>query len=63
MLQNARFRAYTVSNLLRENQQGVGIISSLPPRLGLRTLGQHLGTAATSITKIDITTNGICIRY
>ena len=39
MLQNARFRAFTVSELLRENQQvgGIGKITIPPPqpRLGL----------------------------
>ena len=34
-LQNIRVTAYTVSNLLRKNQQGVKLPSP-PPRLGLR---------------------------
>ena len=33
MLQNARVTAFTISELLNENQQGVKLLS--PPRLGL----------------------------
>ena len=37
MLQNARVTAFTVSKLLRENQQGEGVkLRHPPPRLGLR---------------------------
>ena len=35
MLQNARVTAFTVSELLKENQQGVKLPPP-PPRLGLR---------------------------
>ena len=35
MLQNARVTAFTVSELLSENQQGVKLPPA-PPRLGLR---------------------------
>ena len=37
MLQNARVTAFTISELLRENQQGVKLPPSPPPRLGLRS--------------------------
>ena len=36
MLQNARVAAFTVSELLRENQQGGKINPSPPARLGLK---------------------------
>ena len=36
MLLNARVTAFTLSELLRENQQGVKLPSALTPRLGLK---------------------------
>ena len=43
MLQNARVIAFTVSELLRENQQGVKLPPPLhPPRLGLRDIQRSM---------------------
>ena len=38
MLQNARVTAFTVSELLRENEQGVKLPPTHTPRLGLNML-------------------------
>ena len=38
ILQNIRVTAFTVSELLRENQQGGGEVTHPPPRLGLKVL-------------------------
>ena len=53
MLQNSRVAAFTISELLRENQQGGGgkIAPYPPPRLGLKEIQQ------SSLTKDQVNKN------
>ena len=48
MLQNARVIAFTISELLKENQQGVKLSPSPSPRLGLRS------TFSSRVNKVDV---------